>query len=147
MARTKFEPSDNDRVLIRNMVIAGLDLKKIAEVFNTTENVIADRCRDEVKEGSAHVKAEIAHLLLDKARDGSVQAMIFLAKNKLGWVETKQNQPAVKVKTTYVIEAPKRSESTEAWLKEARANAGLPPLIEAEQPVAEVGGATKNGKP
>lgn len=95
------KPIEFDLDKVRALAAKGLNNKQIASAIGCSERTIQRRLAEDedfaaaVAQGQALLCVEVGNLLLDAARNGSVDAMKFIADRKAGW--TKQTKTEVEV--------------------------------------------------
>lgn len=73
-----------DKQSVRKLACYGLTVSEIAEFLGVSEATIKRRCRKELEEGRAKLKANIRIQQLQAAERGNVAMLIWLGKQYLG---------------------------------------------------------------
>ena len=85
--RPAFEPTDEHRKLVRDMVAAGIPHESIARVIGISRNTLEKHFREEIDTAAAEANAKVAMTLFEKALSGDTTAMIWWTKSRMGWSE------------------------------------------------------------
>lgn len=90
--RPAWEPTSEQRFLVRLMMTAGYTQERIAEHLNITRPTLRKYCRKELKDGKAQVLSGIAISLYQTAANKKdpdwFRAACFVMKTQGGWRET-----------------------------------------------------------
>lgn len=105
--RKKFEPSDQERVIVKSMAGYGVPFEQIASMVRDGIHIDTLRAHfsKELIMGKALANSKIGEKLYNKAIKGDTTAMIWWTKAQMGWREP-----------------PRQSEESREDLREARRN-------------------------
>ena len=87
IGRPEYEPTDENRLCVREMARVGIKQARIAECIGVSEKTLRKHFRYELDNASAEANTEVANKLFELAMGGNVSACIFWAKTRLGWRE------------------------------------------------------------
>jgi len=79
--------TNQERLLIKFMAMAGVPRAQIAKYFKTRKDTLLRECREELEDGVYSCNAQIVGALFKSAMKGNVAAQIFWCKTRLGWRE------------------------------------------------------------
>jgi hypothetical protein len=92
MMSRPFEPSDDQRRMVRKLAGLGLPQAAIAGIVGIAETTLRRACRTELDEGSAAATAQVAQTLFKMATSGeNTAATIFWMKARARWSERVQH--------------------------------------------------------
>ena len=91
-ANSKHIPTEATRAQVTALAIAGVPQDRIGEIVGVTKPTLRKYYREELDHGSDKANAKIASTLYQQAIDGSVAALIFWAKTRMGWRETNRTE-------------------------------------------------------
>jgi len=84
MARPRFQPSDEQRRLVKTLAAIGISHQKIARLLGVSHKTLTKHLRNELDHGSIEAEAEIAKSLFEMARGKNLAAKVYYLKTK-GW--------------------------------------------------------------
>lgn len=87
-----WQPTDEERKAIEQMVAIGLNQEQIAIVIGRSVDSLDRHCRHELDAGKLKANAKIGGKLFEKAMNGDTAALIFWAKTQMGWKETDRHE-------------------------------------------------------
>lgn len=87
-----WEPTAAERSIVEHYVALGYTLDQIASLMDKSPDSLQRHCRKELDNGMLKVNAKIGGKLFQKAMSGDTSALIFWAKTRLGWKETRVNE-------------------------------------------------------
>lgn len=87
VARPPTMITDDQRKIVKRMVIAGIPLDTIAKCMRIRPQRLKEQCPDEIECSVSQANAAVVGALLQNALSGNVSAQIFWCKTKLGWRE------------------------------------------------------------
>ena len=91
MPRPKFNPTTEQRLLVKSLAGVGIKHEDIArKVGVRSPKTLRKHFRAELDEGATDANYNIAQALFHKAKSGNVAAQIFWLKSRAGW----RDQPA-----------------------------------------------------
>ncbi len=90
--RPRYEPTDKDRGTVVLMIGAGIAQPIIAQCIGITEKTLRRHYRSELDISYAKILAEIAGMLITKARNRDLAAQIFYLQTH-GWVKSERLIP------------------------------------------------------
>lgn len=82
-------PTAAERNLVEHYVAIGYTLDQVAGLMDKSPDSLQRHCRKELDLGMLRVNAKIGGKLFNKAMAGDTAALIFWAKTRLGWKETR----------------------------------------------------------
>jgi hypothetical protein len=103
----KWQPTKQQRDMIRIMKAGGLTNIDIAGVLGVTEKTLVKACADEIKSGKSDVDSRIIGSLVKNALAGNVTAQIFYLKTRCGWREVQEVEHSGKRPVIVYEEIPK----------------------------------------
>jgi hypothetical protein len=117
MGQNRFEPTDDQRDLVKRMVLAGVQRDIIAKcVINpnterpVTQKTLKKHFAEELERGDAQANSEVAAALFraatGKTSGAQVTAAIFWTKTKMGWRETSRVEIEGDINARAAIEVP-----------------------------------------
>lgn len=81
-------PQSNDRETVSKLAAVGIPQKDIATVLGIDAKTLRKHYRNELDKAMTEANAAVAGKLYNAAMAGSVPAMIFWCKTRMGWRET-----------------------------------------------------------
>lgn len=87
-----WQPSPAERTLVEHYVALGYTQEQVAQLMGKTIKALQRHCRRELSLGALVVNAKVGGKLYQKAMNGDTAALIFWAKTRLGWKETRINE-------------------------------------------------------
>jgi hypothetical protein len=94
MARPSFQPTEEQRRLVKSLAAYGNTQDQIASVLGQSSRTLRKYFRDELDRGATEANSQIAHALFKKAKDGDTTAQIFWLKCRAGWRERGGLEPS-----------------------------------------------------
>ena len=88
----EYIPTEEDRLLVWRSAAYGMTQKEIAYRLGISSTCLADHFRRELDAAKTEWIDQVATTLVSQAKEGSVQAGIFLLKARAGWKETQINE-------------------------------------------------------
>jgi hypothetical protein len=89
--RPRFEPTDEQRRIVKGMAALGIPFVDIGYVLGVSEDTIKRRFRSELDVGPAEANARVGNFLYQQAQK-NLTAAIFWAKTRMGWRETNRTE-------------------------------------------------------
>jgi len=96
----------------------GLSMGSTAIACNITFDTLKKFYREDYNQGAVFQQKRIAALAMEAAESGSVPMIMFLAKTKLGWVETQQIEHIGEVKAVVSAKPLSREEFAAKYLNQ-----------------------------
>ena len=96
----------------------GLSMGSTAIACNITFDTLKKFYREDYNQGAVFQQKRIAALAMEAAESGSVPMIMFLAKTKLGWVETQQIEHIGEVKAVVSAKPLTREEFAARYLNQ-----------------------------
>jgi hypothetical protein len=96
----------------------GLSMGSTAIACNITFDTLKKFYREDYNQGAVFQQKRIAALAMEAAESGSVPMIMFLAKTKLGWVETQQIEHIGEVKAVVSAKPLSREEFAARYLNQ-----------------------------
>lgn len=90
-------PTEEDSKIVWRMTSYGMTQKAIAQRLGITTDVLTQHYRREINNAKDELIDEVATNLVMQAKEGSVQASIFLLKARANWKETSVNEVKAEV--------------------------------------------------
>ena len=84
------EWTDEERLVVKWMSVAGIPQKRIAATLHTTEETLEKYFRVELDEAADKCNSAVVGALYKNALSGNVTAQIFWCKTRLGWREVQE---------------------------------------------------------
>jgi hypothetical protein len=96
MARPPFQPTEDQRRLVRSLAAYGNTQEQIASVIGVSSRTLRKHFRLELDRAAVEVNSQVAQVLFKKAIAGDTTAAIFWLKCRAGWRErgTAEQGPA-----------------------------------------------------
>ena len=88
MARPSHKPTDQTRLIVRNLRAASMTSENIAKHFEIDPTTLRKHYRHELDTGKTSVDAIVIDKLIQAIEDGNVTSIIFYLKTRLGWKES-----------------------------------------------------------
>jgi len=85
MARPPFEPTPEQRRMVKSLSALGIRQEEIALIMEITPPTLRRHFRDELDRGGVEANSQVAQALFKLALAGNVTAMIFWLKSRAGW--------------------------------------------------------------
>lgn len=98
-----------DTEVVKSLAARGLSIEQCAAALGCHRNTVGLRLNNDsafraaFEEGQAQLANEVGGLLLEAARDGSVDSMKFLASSRLGWNKTSKLEHSGEVNAPSII--------------------------------------------
>lgn len=89
MSRHPHEPTKKTRDTVSMHAMVGTPHEQIAGILGIDAKTLRKHYRTELDDSMAKANATIGGVLFNKAKAGDTAAMIFWAKTRMGWRETK----------------------------------------------------------
>ena len=87
MGRPAFEPTDEQRKLVRDLSAYGIPQEDIARFLGIHHNTLRKHFRDELDKAEIEANSKVAASLFNAAINGNMTAAIFWAKTRMRWKE------------------------------------------------------------
>lgn len=88
----EYIPSDEDRKIVWRSAAFGMTQAQIANRLGVSTTTLREYYSRELSNASLELIDDVATNLVTQAKEGSVQAGIFLMKTRAGWKETQVNE-------------------------------------------------------
>lgn len=89
--RPPFEPTDDQRRMVKGMAALGIPYKDIGYVLGVSEDTVEKYFRNELDTGPAEANARVGRFLYEQATK-NLTAAIFWAKTRMGWREVERHE-------------------------------------------------------
>jgi len=90
--RPKFEPTDDQRNIVKALAACGHAANDVAIYFSLDVKTVRRAFRAELAEGRTFFGARLAVGIAQKALGGNLTAIIFMLKTQFGWRETNRTE-------------------------------------------------------
>jgi hypothetical protein len=99
--RPPFNPTDDERKQVGQMVAVGIPQEQIAMVIRDgiDADTLAKHFKKEIRESKILANAKVGGTLFNKIMNGDTSAAIFWAKTQMGWKETSVQEHTGKIET------------------------------------------------
>ena len=87
IGRPAFEPTDEQRKLVRDLSGYGIRQEDIAKFLGIHHNTLRKHFRDELDKAEIEANSKVAASLFNAAINGNMTAAIFWAKTRMRWKE------------------------------------------------------------
>ena len=116
ITKPSFEPTEDERKLVKQMCAVGIPQDSIAMVVRDGIDVktLRKHFRRELDTAKIEANAKIGGTLFNRAINGDTTAAIFWAKTQMGWKET----TVFDHNHRYVAEMPEVAHTPEEWQKQ-----------------------------
>jgi hypothetical protein len=91
LGRPPFEPTDEQRKMVKGLAALGLPYKDIGFVLGCSEDTVEKYFRAELDVGPAEANARVGRFLFEQAQR-NLTAAIFWAKTRMGWREIERHE-------------------------------------------------------
>lgn len=88
VGRPQFEPTDEQRKMVKTLAGVGVPQEQIAAIIGITDDTLRKHFEVETQVGKAMAHSNMAQAIYQKAIKGSERMMIFFAKTQMKWKET-----------------------------------------------------------
>lgn len=90
MGRPPFEPTEQQRETVANMIACGITQEQIALYLDIDDNTLRKHFRRELDTAATAANAKVGKSLFIKATSGDVGAMVWWTKTRMGWKERQE---------------------------------------------------------
>ena len=104
MPRPRFNPTDEQRKMVKPMAAVGIRHEEIArKVGVRSPKTLRKHFRSELDEGATEANYNVAHALYKNAIAGNVTAEIYWMKTRAGWRERPEFEPSAMPPPPFVV--------------------------------------------
>lgn len=103
MARPPFQPTEDQRRLVRSLAAYGNTQEQIASVIGVSSRTLRKHFRLELDRAAVEVNSQVAQVLFKKAIAGDTTAAIFWLKCRAGWRERGTAEPGPALSPPFVV--------------------------------------------
>lgn len=89
--RPAFEPTDEQRRIVKGLAALGLPYRDIGYVLGVSEDTVEKYFRQELDVGPVEANARVGRFLYEQAQK-NLTAAIFWAKTRMGWREVERHE-------------------------------------------------------
>jgi hypothetical protein len=90
LGRPAFEPNEQQRETVANMVACGITQEQIALFLDIDVKTLCKHFRREIDTAATAANAKVGKSLFVKATSGDVGAMVWWTKTRMGWKEKQE---------------------------------------------------------
>lgn len=109
MARPSFQPTAEQRRMVKSLAAFGNKQDQIASLLKLSARTLRKHFREELDHGATDANSQIANALYKKAKDGDTTAQIFWLKCRAGWRERNGFEVAAPAVAPFVVAREKES--------------------------------------
>jgi hypothetical protein len=103
MARPTFQPTDEQRRIVKSLAAFGIKQDDIAKELDLSSRTLRKHFRIELDRGGVEANSQVAQALFKKALAGDTTAAIFWLKCRAGWRERASLEPATRSLPAFVV--------------------------------------------
>jgi hypothetical protein len=103
MPRPPFQPTDEQRRMVKSLAAYGTKQDEIAQVLGVSSRTLRKHFRAELDRAGVEANSQIAQALFRKATSGDTTAAIFWLKCRAGWRERSPFERGVAPPAPFVV--------------------------------------------
>jgi hypothetical protein len=104
MPRPRFDPTDEQRQLVKFLAAMGAKQIEIAKLIGIrSDKTLRRHFREELDRGALEANGKVAQMILKKAIEGNIKAGIFWMKCRAHWREWGPSEPNVSVPAPFIV--------------------------------------------